>query len=172
MDSKKKARWPPSRYCTLCFEVVSRTSIPASSIRRSSRSASNGIEGATFLTTSSMTEAPCGPTAGWVHWSRVGEREPVIIYQHGAIRPCPRCRPRRSCKRKASSLEYSLDRGLRHRQGLEAVTGGIVDCVEQGRDHGHHHDFGHTLRPLVGINGWQHLNLEPVERQVRPPCDA
>src|ERR1700757_2249339 len=63
MDSKKKARWPPSRYCTLCFEVASRTSIPASSISRSRRSASNGIEGATFLTTSSMRKAPCGPTA-------------------------------------------------------------------------------------------------------------
>src|SRR6516165_4187257 len=63
MDSKKKARWPPSRYCTLCFEVASRTSIPASSISRSKRSASNGIEGATFLTTSSMRKAPCGPTA-------------------------------------------------------------------------------------------------------------
>src|SRR5947199_4552436 len=26
------------------------------------------------------------------------------------------------------------------------------------------------LRPLVGSNGWQYLNLQPVERQVRPPC--
>src|SRR5262245_11369999 len=63
MDSKKKARCPPRRYCTLCFDVVTRRSIPASSMRRSSRSASNGIEGTTCLTTSSMTEAPCRSTA-------------------------------------------------------------------------------------------------------------
>src|SRR5581483_5987327 len=58
MDSKKNARWPPSRYCTLCFEVATSTSIPASSIRRSSRSASKGILGDTLvgLTTSSMVE--------------------------------------------------------------------------------------------------------------------
>src|SRR5262245_46664531 len=63
MDSKKKARCPPSRYCTLCLDVTTRTSIPASSIKRSSRSASKGMGRATCLTTSSMSEAPRGPTA-------------------------------------------------------------------------------------------------------------
>src|SRR5262249_34443816 len=63
MDSKKKARCPPSRYCTLCLDVTTRTSIPASSIKRSSRSASKGMGRATCLTMSSMSEAPCGPTA-------------------------------------------------------------------------------------------------------------
>src|SRR5271165_1082230 len=60
MLSKKKARWPPSRYCTLCFELAQSTSMPASSIRRSSRSASNGIDagaGDGFLVTSSMIES-------------------------------------------------------------------------------------------------------------------
>src|SRR5262245_55716633 len=75
MDSKKKARCPPSRYCTLCFDVVTRRSIPASSMRRSSRSASNGIEGATCLTTSSMTEAPCRSTAT-KQWCRSPQHTP------------------------------------------------------------------------------------------------
>src|SRR5947199_3269568 len=63
MDSKKKARCPPSRYCTLCLDVTTRTSIPASSIKRFSRSASKGMDGATCLTTSSMSEAPSGSTS-------------------------------------------------------------------------------------------------------------
>src|SRR5262249_2130678 len=46
MVSKKKARWPPSRYCTLCLEVAMTRSSPASSIRRSSRLESNGMGGA------------------------------------------------------------------------------------------------------------------------------
>src|SRR5579864_7091510 len=52
MDSKKKARWPPSRYCTLCFDVATRTSIPASSISRSSNAVSNGAVSWRLVTSS------------------------------------------------------------------------------------------------------------------------
>src|SRR4051794_6245587 len=40
--AKRKKRYPPSRYCTLCGEHASTTSTSASSMRRSSRAASNG----------------------------------------------------------------------------------------------------------------------------------
>src|SRR5262245_18217902 len=99
MDSKKKARCPPSRYCTLCLDVTTRTSIPASSIKRSSRSASKGMGRATCLTMSSMSKAPCGPGSGlcrdcaWRPW-------PLrIIYQGSAIGPCLRLTADAPCGR-------------------------------------------------------------------------
>src|ERR1700688_3138403 len=52
MDSKKKARWPPSRYWTLCFDVATRTSIPASSMSRSSSAVSNGAVSCRLVTSS------------------------------------------------------------------------------------------------------------------------
>src|SRR5215510_275914 len=52
MVSKKNARWPPSRYWTLCFDVARRTSMPASSISRSSRSESNGMASDRFVMSS------------------------------------------------------------------------------------------------------------------------
>ena len=58
----------------MCFEVASSTSMPASSIRRSSRLASNGMDDAAGLAVVSMSEAPGVPSwrlawrrcsAGW-----------------------------------------------------------------------------------------------------------
>src|SRR5579863_3801565 len=59
MLSKKKERWPPRRYWTLCFELASSTSRPASSINRSSRAVSNGAA-ACGLLMSSMDQSPWG----------------------------------------------------------------------------------------------------------------
>src|SRR5580704_7701810 len=57
MDSKKNARWPPSRYWTLCFDVTTSRSNPASSISRSSRAVLNGAVPGRLLT-SSMINLP------------------------------------------------------------------------------------------------------------------
>ena len=51
------------------------------------------------------------------------------------------------------------------------VAGRIVDGVKKRRDDWGHHDFGHALRPLVGVNGRQYLDLKPLKRKVRPACD-
>src|SRR5437763_1639476 len=103
MDSKKKARCPPSRYCTLCLDVTTSKSIPASSIKRSSRSASNGIDGATCLTTSSMSKAPSGSTSCWIDFlcpDRAWRPWPLrIIYQDRAIGPCLRFTAGAPCAR-------------------------------------------------------------------------
>jgi hypothetical protein len=62
-----------------------------------------------------------------------------------------------------SSLKYSREHRLSHRQGLEAVTAGIEDGVQKCGNHGNHHDFRHALWRLV--RQWrEHLDLEPPQR--------
>src|SRR5262249_1109750 len=169
MDSKKKARCPPSKYCTLCFEVATRTSIPASSIRRSRRSASNGIEGATCLTASSMTKAPCetDPQRS-LHCSRVGEREPAIIHQRGAIRPCPRGVPANgvaACRRRhdvslplfrldAGDLDGFPPQGNARGDHRRELFGGVAERIDAER--------GKPLGECRVLGGPRHLFRDPV----------
>src|SRR5262245_55685182 len=75
IQAKKNRRWPPKRYWMLCLELATRTSMPASSIRRSSSLVSKGMAD---LATSSMGVAPWMPTlASWVspHDSRAARSQ-------------------------------------------------------------------------------------------------
>src|SRR5215468_10779293 len=189
MDSKKKARWPPSRYCTLCFEAVSRTSIPASSISRSKRSASNGIEGATFLTTSSMTEAPCGPTAAlrararaWMSgrprsYTKAARPGHAPASARGVPTTCRASPPRhdvalvRFMRLDAGDLDRfppQSDVGGDHRRERR---GGVAERVnpERRKPLGECRvlgGVGHLLRdPLDGIRGHRRWRHQPVPRE-------
>ena len=59
-----------------------------------------------------------------------------------------------------------LSMACRHRQGLEAMAGGVEDGVEQRRHDRDHHDLRHALRRLVRRQRRQHLDLEVAQRQV------
>ncbi|KAF0120485.1 MAG: hypothetical protein FD148_3507 [Methylocystaceae bacterium] len=59
---------------------------------------------------------------------------------------------------------------MSHRQGVEATPRRVEDRVQQRRNNGNHNDLSHTLWRIVRQWG-QHVDLEPLPRQVRPARD-
>src|SRR5262249_47747922 len=127
-------------------------------IRRSSRSASNGIEGATLLTTSSMMEAPLdrprrpmqrSPAARWTADHTLAQRDPTMPCGHG------RCLARRARAEQICCAELRTSGPITGIETVEhaqigrpvsrAATAVVLFVLEQGLLAG----FGRNLDQLA-----------------------